>query len=80
MIFWGSAGHHARVSSRRKSRGYGRRQCLPGVCPRPCTHEGTANGVCLILGCEFHVAMWRRDPTELMRAVLRARGRSTCAG
>jgi hypothetical protein len=36
---------------------------------------GMANGVCLMIGCEFHVAMWVRDPNEALRATLRARAK-----
>lgn len=76
MIVWGSADHHPRVSERRKDRRSGRRHCLPGHCPNPCTHAGMANGVCLMIGCEFHVAMWVRDPNGLLQAVRRGRKES----
>jgi len=46
---------------------------MSGVCPNPCTHAGTANGVCLMIGCQFHVAMWVRDPSSLLEARIRAR-------
>lgn len=73
MIVWGSASHHERASVRRNDRRSGRRQCLPGHCPNPCTHAGVANGVHLMIGCQFHVAMWVRDPIALIDARIRAR-------
>lgn len=40
-----------------------RRRCR--LCPRESgrktTHMGTANGVALASGCEWHMAIWRRD-------------------
>lgn len=55
---WGSAAHHALYSEPiRKGL---RRKCRCG-CGRWSTHSGKANGVALITGCEFSVAMWVRD-------------------
>lgn len=66
MTAWGSATEHARYSVKRKSRRSGRRKCRPSQgCHNPCTHAGMANGLCLMIGCEFHVAMWVRDPLHV---------------
>lgn len=59
---WASATEHRRESVKRKSRRTGRRVCGSG-CPHPCTHAGLANGVAMMIGCQFHVAMWVRDPS-----------------
>lgn len=56
----GSATDHQRYSIKRESRRRGRRKCS-SACPNPCTHAGYANGVCLMIGCQFHVAMWVRS-------------------
>lgn len=38
-----------------------RRRCPWCAEPRRCTHAGMANGLALMAGCEFHVAMWVRN-------------------
>lgn len=59
---WGSQDQHELYSVKRKSRRTGRRHCsVSRGCHNPCTHAGYANGVCLMIGCEFHVAMWARN-------------------
>lgn len=58
----GSATHHERYSERRESRRTGPRNCWVPGCQNKATHRGMANGVCLTTGCEFHTAMWVRDP------------------
>jgi hypothetical protein len=58
----GSATDHQRYSVERQSLRTGRRKCLTGGCQNPNTHAGYANGVCLMTGCQFHVAMWVKDP------------------
>lgn len=58
---WGSATEHQRYMVKRQSRRTGRRKCRLSLgCDNPCTHAGYANGVCLTIGCEFHIAMWVR--------------------
>lgn len=58
VVAWGSATHHQRymVPIDRRVR----RRC--SRCPKAAkvrrTHAGMANGVCLMSGCEWHVAQW----------------------
>lgn len=67
---WASAFEHRRYSVRRENRRTGPRRCplgWPERCPNPSTHRGDANGMCLTMGCEFHVAQWVRDPLWRLR-------------
>jgi hypothetical protein len=62
---WGSADHH-----RRECAEMTRRRRLCPFCPRGsgkrATHAGTANGVTLMIGCEWHVRQWvKRGPRAL---------------
>jgi hypothetical protein len=60
----GSMLEHRRYSSPAPPRS--RRRCHCG-CKRRATHLGMANGLCLTMGCEFHVARWVRDPVAANR-------------
>lgn len=48
--------HPVRSTSRRK---------CPCGCGRRATHSGAANGIGMMIGCEFHVRRWVRNPLDL---------------
>jgi len=47
-----------------------RRRCP--CCGRRATHFGLGGGVVLVMGCEFSVRSWVRDPVEEQKRYLRA--------
>lgn len=55
MMVWGSARHHERAMLAKPSQ---RRRCPYCPAPKRASHNGTANGVALMSGCEWHVRMW----------------------
>lgn len=58
----GSAYDHIRYSQTVQTRRYCRCGCKTKI-----THNGMANGVCLMSGCEMYVARWVKDPTSIYR-------------
>lgn len=57
---WGSADHHKRYSvpRPRPHRHHCSRCRSNGARGVKATHAGMANGLCLMIGCEWHVSQW----------------------
>ena len=64
---WGRVGSvdHVRYSEK-NAKGEPRRKC-PCGCRKMSTHRGVANGVTLMIGCEFYVARWVKDWRSVYR-------------
>jgi hypothetical protein len=54
----------------------GRRNCHCG-CGKRSTHRGTANGICVMIGCEWAVRIWVRDGTAAVLRRILAERRAT---
>lgn len=52
---WGSSSVHIRYAVEVESKS--RRRCHCG-CKKRATYRGMANGICLIVGCEFSIRKW----------------------
>jgi hypothetical protein len=65
IIAWGNAHEHQRacvlIANPRHRRSKCSRCAKMGI-RKYATHAGTANGVCLMSGCEWHVRAWVRKP------------------
>lgn len=54
----GSSSQHTRYKEKVNPKS--RRRCCCG-CGKRATHRGMANGICLMMGCDFSVRVWVRD-------------------
>lgn len=61
MSQWGSADHHPRVAVAMPKPLRVRCRYCPTASRNRVTHLGTANGVALMSGCEWHVHRWARE-------------------